>query len=103
MYHGGTRGVISTSGISINDWPRQLDRIEAVVKKFNNRSFLAEAGCPSVKGSSLRPNDWACKVSSLRTGAVHKTCLRKPLAAALFWALACVIGARCSTGGMPHT
>ncbi len=51
--------VISTSGYyPIGDWPRQLDRIEAVVKQAGKPFFFAEAGCPSTKGSSLIPNDW---------------------------------------------
>ncbi|MFA9380881.1 MAG: 1,4-beta-xylanase [Acetanaerobacterium sp.] len=51
--------VISSSGYyPINDWSRQLDRIEAVVKRVGKPFFFAEAGCPSTKGSSLIPNDW---------------------------------------------
>lgn len=51
--------VISSSGYyPINDWDRQLDRIEAVVKKFNKPFFFAETGCMSSKGSAGVPNDW---------------------------------------------
>ncbi len=51
--------VISASGYyPIGDWENQLDRIEAVVKKFGKPFFFAEAGCMSVEGSSLVPNDW---------------------------------------------
>lgn len=51
--------VISSSGYyPIDDWERQLDRIEAVVKKYNKPFFFAEAGCMSVEGSSLVPNNW---------------------------------------------
>ncbi|OPJ64464.1 glycoside hydrolase family 113 [Clostridium oryzae] len=51
--------VISSSGYyPLNDWERQLDRIEAVVHKFNKPFFFAEAGCMSTQGSSAVPNDW---------------------------------------------
>ncbi|MNO60005.1 hypothetical protein D3C76_506060 [compost metagenome] len=51
--------VISSSGYyPINDWDTQLDRIEAVVKKFNKPFIFMEAGCPSRTGSSAIPNDW---------------------------------------------
>lgn len=51
--------VISSSGYyPIADWERQLDRIEAVVKKYQKPFFFAEAGCMSVEGSSLVPNNW---------------------------------------------
>lgn len=51
--------VISSSGYyPIGDWERQLDRIEAVVKRFNKPFFFAEAGCPSREGSGQIPNDW---------------------------------------------
>lgn len=51
---------ISSSGYyPIYDWDKQLDRIEAVVKKFNKPFFFAEAGCMSVKDSNLVPNNWA--------------------------------------------
>lgn len=54
--------VISASGYyPIHDWERQLDRIEAVVKKFEKPFFFAEAGCMSVSGSQLVPNDWTVK------------------------------------------
>lgn len=54
--------VISSSGYyPIDDWERQLDRIEAVVKKYGKPFFFAEAGCMSVKGSSLVPNNWTVR------------------------------------------
>lgn len=54
--------VISSSGYyPINDWERQLDRIEAVVKKFGKPFFFAECGCMSTQGSNLVPNDWSVR------------------------------------------
>ena len=54
--------VISSSGYyPIDDWERQLDRIEKVVRKFHKPFFFAEAGCMSVKGSNLVPNDWGVR------------------------------------------
>lgn len=54
--------IISSSGYyPIDDWERQLDRIEAVVKKFNKPFFFAEAGCMSVEGSKNVPNDWTIR------------------------------------------
>ncbi len=54
--------VISSSGYyPINDWEAQLDRIEAVVKRFNKPFFFAECGCMSTKGSNLVPNDWSVR------------------------------------------
>lgn len=51
--------VISSSGYyPIDDWDRQLDRIELVVKKFNKPFFFAECGCMSSVGSSNIPNNW---------------------------------------------
>lgn len=51
--------VISSSGYyPIDDWERQLDRIEAVVKRYRKPFFFAEAGCMSVTGSSQMPNNW---------------------------------------------
>ncbi len=51
--------VISASGYyPIHDWDRQLDRIEAVVNKYQKPFFFAEAGCSSKVGASLVPNDW---------------------------------------------
>lgn len=52
--------VISSSGYyPINDWEKQLDRIERVVKSFDKPFFFAECGCMSTLGSSLVPNDWS--------------------------------------------
>ena len=54
--------VISSSGYyPIDDWERQLDRIEAVVNKFQKPFFFAEAGCMSVAGSNRVPNDWTVR------------------------------------------
>lgn len=50
--------ICSSGYYPINDWEAQLDRIEAVVKKFNKPFFFAEAGCKSTKGSMNVPNDW---------------------------------------------
>lgn len=54
--------VISSSGYyPVDDWERQLDRIEGVVRKFNKPFFFAEAGCMSVEGSKYVPNDWTIR------------------------------------------
>lgn len=54
--------VISASGYyPINDWERQLDRIEQVVSRFKKPFFFAECGCMSTKNSNLVPNDWAVR------------------------------------------
>lgn len=54
--------IISSSGYyPIDDFERQLDRIEKVVNRFNKPFFFAETGCMSVAGSSLVPNDWGVK------------------------------------------
>ncbi|MCR5001773.1 MAG: 1,4-beta-xylanase [Lachnospiraceae bacterium] len=50
--------ICSSGYYPINDWENQLDRIEAVVKKYNKPFFFAEAGCKSTQGSSYVPNDW---------------------------------------------
>ncbi len=51
--------IISSSGYyPLHDWENQLDRIEAVVKKFNKPFFFAETGCMSVEGSPAVPNNW---------------------------------------------
>ena len=51
--------VISSSGYyPLEDWEHQLDRIEAVVKKFQKPFFFAEAGCMSIVDSNKVPNDW---------------------------------------------
>lgn len=57
--------VISSSGYyPIDDWERQLDRIEPVVAKFQKPFFFAEAGCMSVSGSKNVPNDWSVQGES---------------------------------------
>lgn len=54
--------VISSSGYyPIDDWDRQLDRIEPVVAKFQKPFFFAETGCMSVAGSKYVPNDWSVR------------------------------------------
>ena len=53
--------ICSSGYYPIDDWERQLDRIEAVVKKFNKPFFFAEAGCKSAVGSSMVPNDWSIR------------------------------------------
>lgn len=51
--------VISSSGYyPIDDWDRQLDRIESVIEKYHKPFFFAETGCMSTKGSSYIPNNW---------------------------------------------
>lgn len=51
--------VISSSGYyPIDDWERQLNRIEAVVQRFGKPFLFMEAGCPSRIGSASIPNDW---------------------------------------------
>lgn len=57
--------VISSSGYyPIDKWEQELDRIEKVVKKFNKPFFFAEAGCMSVEGSKMVPNDWSIQGNS---------------------------------------
>lgn len=54
--------LISSSGYyPIDDWDRQLDRIESVVKRFGKPFLFMEAGCPSRAGSSAIPNDWTLR------------------------------------------
>lgn len=54
--------VISSSGYyPADNWENQLDRIEAVVKKFDRPFFFAEAGCMSTEGSAAVPNDWTVR------------------------------------------
>ena len=52
--------VISSSGYyPTHDWPRQLDRIQQVVERFQKPFFFAELGCMATAGSGLKPNDWS--------------------------------------------
>ena len=54
--------VICSSGYyPIDDWERQLDRIETVVKKFDKPFFFSECGCMSIESSSKVPNDWSVR------------------------------------------
>ncbi len=51
--------VISSSGYyPLEDWEKELDRIEKVVEHFQKPFFFAEAGCMSTAHSSEVPNDW---------------------------------------------
>lgn len=52
--------VISSSGYyPLGTWEAELDRIEAVVRRYGKPFFFAEAGCPSVAGGAAVPNDWS--------------------------------------------
>ncbi|MDR3304113.1 MAG: hypothetical protein LBS86_06840 [Treponema sp.] len=52
--------VISSSGYYPSaSWEQELDRIEAVVQRFNKPFFFAEIGTMSTRGSHSIPNDWA--------------------------------------------
>lgn len=52
--------IISSSGYyPIGEWEAHLDRIEAVVKRWDMPFFFMEGGCPSREGSARRPNDWS--------------------------------------------
>ena len=60
--------VISSSGYyPIGEWNKNLDRIEAVVRKYRKPFFFAECGCMSMKGSSLVPNDWRIRTETALT------------------------------------
>lgn len=51
--------IISSSGYyPLGAWSAQLDRIEAVAKRFGKPFFFAEAGCRSARGAAGVPNDW---------------------------------------------
>ena len=51
--------VISSSGYyPLGHWPQELERIQAVVKRYKKPFFFAEAGCMSTEGSPRVPNDW---------------------------------------------
>ena len=59
--------VISSSGYyPYHDWDRQLNRIEAVVRKYDKPFFFAEAGCPAVAGAAEGPNDWSREGGAVR-------------------------------------
>lgn len=54
--------IISSSGYyPMDDWDRQLDRIERVAEKYGKPFFFAETGCMSTTGSSKVPNDWSVR------------------------------------------
>lgn len=76
--------VISSSGYyPLEDWENQLDRIEAVVKKFQKPFFFAEAGCMSIVDSNKVPNDWTVQGEADAKGqadwyeAMFKACLKR--------------------------
>lgn len=76
--------VISSSGYyPLEDWENQLDRIEAVVKKFQKPFFFAEAGCMSIVDSNKVPNDWAVQGEADAKGqadwyeAMFQACLKR--------------------------
>lgn len=76
--------VISSSGYyPLEDWENQLDRIEAVVKKFQKPFFFAEAGCMSIVDSNKVPNDWAVQGEADAKGqadwyeAMFEACLKR--------------------------
>ena len=85
--------VISSSGYyPIDDWPRQLDRIEQVVQRFRKPFFFAELGCMATEGSSARPNDWsvqgdyAPEEQAAWYGRVFEEALRRPFVGGFaFW------------------
>lgn len=76
--------VISSSGYyPLEDWEKQLDRIEAVIKKFQKPFFFAEAGCMSIVDSNKVPNDWAVQGEADAKGqadwyeAMFEACLKR--------------------------
>lgn len=76
--------VISSSGYyPLEDWENQLDRIEAVVKKFQKPFFFAEAGCMSIVSSNKAPNDWTVQGEADAKGqadwyeAMFEACLKR--------------------------
>lgn len=76
--------VISSSGYyPLEDWENQLDRIEAVVKKFQKPFFFAEAGCMSIVDSNKVPNDWTVQGEADAKGqvdwyeAMFQACLKR--------------------------
>ncbi len=53
---------ISSSGYyPIDAWEKELDRIEAIVKKHDMPFIFAETGCMSSSGSSTLPHDWSIR------------------------------------------
>lgn len=76
--------MISSSGYyPLEDWENQLDRIEAVVKKFQKPFFFAEAGCMSIVDSNKVPNDWTVQGEADVKGqadwyeAMFEACLKR--------------------------
>ena len=81
---GDAVDVISSSGYyPLEDWENQLDRIEAVVKKFQKPFFFAEAGCMSIVDSNKVPNDWTVQGEADAKGqadwyeAMFQACLKR--------------------------
>lgn len=51
--------VIATSAYYPTErWEQELDRIEAVSKKYDKPVFFAEVGCMSTQGAAVAPNNW---------------------------------------------
>ena len=50
--------VCSSGYYPVDDIPRQLDRIETVVRRYGKPFFFAEAGCMRIAGAAQVPNDW---------------------------------------------
>lgn len=50
--------ICSSGYYPIDDLPRQMDRIEQVVRRYGKPFFFAEAGCMRIAGSARCPNDW---------------------------------------------
>lgn len=54
--------VIATSGYYPTDrWEAELDRIEAVSRKYGKPVFFSELGCMSTHGASVAPNNWCVR------------------------------------------
>ena len=50
--------ICSSGYYPLGDLPRQMDRIESVVRRYGKPFFFAEAGCMRIAGSAQMPNDW---------------------------------------------
>lgn len=77
--------VISSSGYyPSGTWKENLDRIEAVVKKYGKPFYFAECGCPAQKGASSRPNDWTVSTPAsereqvLYYDEMMRECMKRP-------------------------
>ncbi len=58
---GELDAICSSGYYPIDTWDKELDRIEAVVKKYDLPFFFAEVGCMSSSGSSTLPHDWSIR------------------------------------------